>query len=329
MTSADRIQGVIAAGFTERQARFLEAVLLHSGVCLGRQYLAHRGVVRGRKQHDFFATLRARRLATRYPTAHRRAHLYHVHGRRLYRAIGEPESRHRKPTTLGRAVERLMVLDAVLGSPEMRWLGTASEKIAYFTTATSLRVEELPHLTFGVAGARQVRTFPDKLPIGVADDGRAHVFLYGVTREVSLEFRTFLQRHAELFRALPEWEIRLLVPQHLAAAAPRFEAVVRDELARPLRLDAIWELHWYFEQRQRVERGDAAEDQAEFDRLGQVFRAPRFWALYRTWQQEGDPVLNGLASSVLADAMGRFRGRVTSQVMPHNYQHLATLVGTA
>ena len=144
-----------------------------------------------------------------------------------------------------------------------------------------------------------------------------------------LEFRTFLQRHAELFRALPEWEIRLLVPRHLAAAAPRFEAVVRDELARPLRLDAIWELHWYCEQRQRVEHGDTAENQAEFDRLGQVFRAPRFWALYRTWQQEGDAVLNGLASSVLADVMGRFRGRVTSQVMPHHYQHLATLVGTA
>ena len=87
-------QAVIASGFTGRQEHFLEVVLLHSG----------------RKQHDFFAALRARRLATQYPTAHRRAHLYHVHGRRLYRAIGEPESRHRKPTTLGRAVERLMVL---------------------------------------------------------------------------------------------------------------------------------------------------------------------------------------------------------------------------
>ena len=48
MTSADRIQGVIASGFTERQARFLEAVVLHSGGCLGRQYLSHRGIVRGR-----------------------------------------------------------------------------------------------------------------------------------------------------------------------------------------------------------------------------------------------------------------------------------------
>ena len=45
------------------------------------------------------------------------------------------------------------------------------------------------------------------------------------------------------------------------------------------------------QQRQRVERGDKVEDHAEFDRLGQVFRAPRFWALFRTWQQEGDAVL--------------------------------------
>ena len=79
--------------------------------------------------------------ATGYPTAHRRTHPHHVHGRRLYRAIGEPVSRHRKPTTPGRAVERLMVLDAVLVSPEMRWLGTASEKVAYFTAATSLQID--------------------------------------------------------------------------------------------------------------------------------------------------------------------------------------------
>ena len=53
-----------------------------------------------------------------------------------------------------------MVLDAVLVSPEMRWLGTASEKVAYFTAATSLQVDQLPHLTFGVESARQLRTFP-------------------------------------------------------------------------------------------------------------------------------------------------------------------------
>ena len=49
-----------------------------------------------------------------------------------------------------------------------------------------------------------------------------------------MDFRAFLHRHAELLRALPEWELRLLVPRHLAEAAPLFEAAAREELAAPL-----------------------------------------------------------------------------------------------
>jgi len=41
-------------GFTERQARFLVIVLLHAGVCLGRQYCRFAGIARGQVMHDFF-----------------------------------------------------------------------------------------------------------------------------------------------------------------------------------------------------------------------------------------------------------------------------------
>ncbi len=40
-------------------------------------------------------------------------------------------------------------------------------------------------------------------------------------------------------------------------------------------------------------------------------------------------MLNGLASPILADAAERFRGLVTTQMMPHHYQNLASMVGTA
>ena len=66
-----------------------------------------------------------------------------------------------------------------------------------------------------------VRYFPDRLPIGLDPDGRGHVFLYLVTRSVPIDFRAFLQRHAELLRALPSWTIRLVVPSHLATSARR------------------------------------------------------------------------------------------------------------
>src|SRR5256885_2823497 len=42
-----------------------------------------------------------------------------VHYKPLYRAIGEVESRYRRPVAAGRAVERVMLLDAVLGSPNL------------------------------------------------------------------------------------------------------------------------------------------------------------------------------------------------------------------
>ena len=65
-------------GFTDRQAGFLVTVMLHSGVCVGRQYCVYARIVRGQKIYNFFASLVAKRLATSYAAAHRRAHIYHV-----------------------------------------------------------------------------------------------------------------------------------------------------------------------------------------------------------------------------------------------------------
>lgn len=52
MTSAARVDAVAAQGFTERQAAFLVAVLLHGGVCVGRQYCTFAGIARGEKLHS-------------------------------------------------------------------------------------------------------------------------------------------------------------------------------------------------------------------------------------------------------------------------------------
>ena len=46
MTHQERVSAVAALGFTERQADFLVHVMLHSGVCLGRQYCTFAGIAR-------------------------------------------------------------------------------------------------------------------------------------------------------------------------------------------------------------------------------------------------------------------------------------------
>jgi hypothetical protein len=187
MTHDERVHALMLLGFSKRQASFLVLVMLHSGVCLARQYCTHARIVRGQKSHQFFTTLVAEGLATANHTAHRGTFLYHLHGKRLYRAIGEPDHRHRRPVTLARAIERLMVLDGMLAEPETVWLATPHQKVEHFTRVTSLSLETLPGRRVGQEGLR--RPFPDALPIGWARDDRPYVFLYLVTGENPLDFR--------------------------------------------------------------------------------------------------------------------------------------------
>src|SRR3954469_25547500 len=134
--SEERVKAVQSFGFTERQARFLVHVLVHSGVFLERQYRASARIAHGQKTHDFLAKLVGRGYAKAItPGAVHRGRLYHVQFKPLYRAIGEPDNRHRKPAELGRFVERLIVLDAVLEDDSCTWLGTERDKRGHFLLA--------------------------------------------------------------------------------------------------------------------------------------------------------------------------------------------------
>lgn len=329
MTPEERGLALTPLGFTERQSRFLVTAMLHGGVCLGRQYCTFAGIARGKAVRDLFQQLIDRRFATAYPRAHGSTHIYHLHGKELYRTIGEVNNRNRRPVALPRALERIMILDEVIARPEVTWLATEREKVTYFTRVAQLRPEELPHVRFGNELASTVRYFPDKLPIGREPDGRTHTFVYLVTRRLPVDFRAFLHRHAGLLRMLPGWVVRLLFPGHLAGAIPTYHAALRDELATPLQTETVDELRWYFDQRRRGIRGAGLATEARFRRAQEAFSTPRCRVLYRTWLEHGDRALHATLSPVLADAMMRRSGRLDCQVLTHRYQHLATMVGTA
>jgi hypothetical protein len=173
MTFEARVQAVAKKGFTERQARFLTTVMLHAGVCVPRQYARFCGIVHGEKTRKFFDKLVRLHYASMYDCRHNRARIYHLNQRALYAAIGEAESRLLKPVTLNHAIQRLMVLDAIVEDPDLVWLGTADEKAAHLTTLIRIEPAELPHITVGKGDVRAVRYFPDRLPIGIHPAGRA------------------------------------------------------------------------------------------------------------------------------------------------------------
>jgi hypothetical protein len=325
MTWDERVAKVRLHGFTDRQSAFLVTVMLHGGVCLGRHYCTFAGLAYGRKMHDFFQALLARGYATARACGHHKARLYHIHSKPLYRAIGEPNNRHRRPTALPRAIERLMLLDAVLADRERTWLATEQDKLAYFTLTHRIARRDLPSLTFRAADAETVRYFPEKLPIGLDPDGRTHIFLYLLTQDVPIDFRGFLERHGEVLRVLPAWIVRLLVPCHKADAIPIYQAAFREQVGSPLRPAVLEDLRWYFHARRSPPRGP----HERFDQAVRAFGAPRFQSLYRAWLEGGEPVLDATLSPTLADAVTRQTGKLECHVLPHRYVHLFPLVGTA
>jgi hypothetical protein len=322
--SISRVSALRDRGLTQRQREFLVAVMVHSGCFLERQYCEFTGTVRGQNSREFMTRLVARGFVrTIEPGPVRRGRLYHVYHKPLYEAIGQADNRNRRLCTIGRMVERVMILDAVLGDRRCWWLSPECDKRAFFdvTQGTGLSPEEYPHLAFGAGRTKTIRCFPDKLPIGVEKQETSRfVFVYLVNRRVPVDFRQFLMRHTELFRRLRHWTIRLLLPRRFRKAAALYRAGVREQLWTPLNPNVSKSLEAYF--RERQEQGSHLGDPS--DRyIAQEFRKqgmPKIQALYRAWRRSGDRVLWQSCSVSLRDDWTY--GRSAVEVQPLNRQYL-------
>jgi hypothetical protein len=121
--SISRVSPLRDGDLTPRQRSFLATVMVHSGCFLERQYCEFTGTVRGQNSREFVVRLVARGFARAIePGPARRGRLYHVHHKPLYEAIGQADNRNRRLRTIGRMVERVMILDAVLGDRRCWWL---------------------------------------------------------------------------------------------------------------------------------------------------------------------------------------------------------------
>jgi hypothetical protein len=332
LTNAERLEAIAAFGFTERQARFLLNVLLHSGVFVERQYCRFAGTVHGQKSTDFIKALVARRFATPITTGKlHRGRMFHVHYKPLWAAIGEPDSRFRKPAPPGRMIERVMLLDTVLDDHEVVWLGPSVDKRRHFMRHLEDRLAtgEFPHVLFGDGPAKTVRYFPDKLPIGVLPGLDSHVFVYLVTHPSPMDFRLFLLRHIALFRVLFRWTVRLLLPRQLSKARLAYLHAAREHLATPLDPSVVETLEWLFPERKRLADPGAAPADARFLKASRAYRMPRFRALYRQWLDDPQNTLWMAGSSIVAEAIDREHGRVECVELSRQYLHLSPLVDVA
>jgi hypothetical protein len=329
----ERVDALTAFRFTERQARFLVTVLIHSGVFVPRQYRAFARIAHGQKTHDFLRRLVGRGMATVItPGALHRGRLFHVQFKPLYEAIGQPDNRNRKPASLGRFVERLMLLDAVLADTRVTWLGTEQDKMNYFILdkQADLPKHWYPHIVFGQGDDHTVRYFPEKLPIGIPRDawGR-HTFVYLVTRDVPADFRLFLLRHSWLLATLHEWTLRVLVPRRFRKAAALYRYAIRDGMATPLKPDEAKELDWFFRARLGRTKEPSPYGDLTVATAAQKYGAARFRAIGKMWEREGESAIWTAQSHTVKNQLERGEGRIEFVELPHQYLHLTSLVGVA
>jgi hypothetical protein len=327
MTAQERVQAVADYGFTERQARFLVLVMRHAGLCVKRQYAAFAGIANGgEKCNAFFDKLVRRGFAVAANCIHNRARLYHVHHKPLYHAIGEAEGRYRRAVPARSAAERLMRLDAALTSPDLHWLTTRSEKVAYLHARTTPESSEHRVDKTVQAESDLANQFAGTFPIGIDPSGHV-VLLYLATGPWTDDFRTFLVGHMALLRVTPAWTLKLVFPQSLRRALPSYEAVVHEELESPLQPDTIRDLKRYFFHRRRGTDLDAIPEslRAFLVQCGQVFGQPRFTHLYKRWVTDQDAALIPV-SPAIPEALASGHAQVEYVVLPHTYEHLSPLV---
>ncbi len=146
-----------------------------------------------------------------------------------------------------------------------------------------------------------------------------------MTRPGPIDFRSFLERSAELLRSLRAWTIRLVLPRPFARVGGVYRTAFREQIGSPLRPAVLEDLRWFFHERAR-ESGSRNE---RFDQAARAFAHPRFRVLYHAWRERGEPVLDATLSPALADAIERRTGELECHVLPHQYAHLLPLVGTA
>ncbi len=171
-----REQALERFGWTGRRAEWIALACLHSGVFTRAQWTRFLGCHTEKVRRAVHALI-AQGVATEenVPGIQRIGRMCRIFSRRIYRALGAEDIRHRRTASETVLMRHLLSLDYVLQHPDLPWLPTEPEKVGAFE---ELGIERrlLPSRLYRGAAGNTRRYFPLKLPVAL-DSGRA-VFVY-------------------------------------------------------------------------------------------------------------------------------------------------------
>ena len=290
MATPERPQTFERFGYTARQAQFLEIVARHGGYFLRRQYVLFTRRAHGLATVRFLRHALAQGHVRALPYA-RHGHVFHLHARPLYAAIGEEHHRNRRSVEWEAMVRKLMGLDFVLAHPAVTFWASESEKSALLTemhVPQSLwpsRQYESTHPNRAVT----VRYFVDKMPwYHVPNDPRLW-FAYVDAESTLAGFQTFLVQYREVLNAVSSG-VTYVAP---TASCGTIQSVFDRVLASgPPSIFTGPTLRAYFQLRQKVDAQQfealTVADLARFRDLRARLNGDGVDDFYMRWQRAGD-----------------------------------------
>ena len=279
---------ILEYGYTLREAQFLTLVALHSGHFLRMQFCRFAGVEPGAVLANFVARATGKGHVRDHsfpPGPGKRLHLFY---RPIYSRLGLPNSNHRRSDTPSTTIiNRIAALDFIIDHPELTFLPTDREKLAYFGSR-GIAEDQLPAKTYvSPVGRGESRAyFPDKFPIGLDEKTGELTFLYvDEHQEPTTYFKTHVRNYLPLWRALDQpWRLVFITtsPDKKGSAEPLFRDLLSEGVG-----ESDTRMLDYFRIKRAVERKDwptlSRADLAARVRLEKLYEAPEHKALYREW----------------------------------------------
>lgn len=255
----EHIEALQSFGYTQREARFLYIVAIHSGYFTQRHYTEFGPKKTGCIVHGFTNKLVSRGHATEHKYQNN-ARVFHFTHKAMYCAIGKENIRNRRKHTFEFMKTRLAILDFVFGHTQHDYLEGEAEKVQYFEERLRIRPQDMPGRTY--RGANKVpdtiRYFVDKFPLfldsTVAGEPRVTLTFIDPGFGNLEAFKTHLSLYAAFLSRISRFTFLFASPQaHLFKAAGKHFIETTDprpgklseQVARYFELRARWEAKKY------------------------------------------------------------------------------------
>ena len=302
MTFVQRVDAVVALGFSHRHATFLTLVLLNGGYFVRRQYCTFAGVKHGVTDWVIVQRLLAHQLARPLTYSAQQGHVYRLCGRALYAAADLEYPVTRGEASQALVARRLMLLDFVMTEPNLEWFTTPKEKSDPF--AGRLGVAE----TLFPRKMRKTTTqfWPEDLPVFLLGQPPQVQFVCLATDPHAAGVGAFVRQHAALLEHLSEWTLHAVVPRGSVVDGACQKAYERALHATVLSPAPDADREWFERTRARVNAGDLSDVSI---------------ADLRRYRE--------LASRIGTGLRTRAAGPLVVHVLPHSYINFGVFAGIA